>query len=70
MILADVSATYAVVRERPEWDLKLDLCDAHTMFYQLSYQANWGLAGCGSIISLLHIFIIFVIYYIFITYII
>lgn len=43
-ILSVIITTYAVVKERPEWDLNLDLCDTSKVFYQLSYQANWGLA--------------------------
>ena len=36
-------ATWAVAKERPEWDLNPDLCNASAVLNQLSYQANWEL---------------------------
>ena len=40
MILAVMVATQVVARQRPEWDLIPDLCNAGAVLYQLRYQAN------------------------------
>lgn len=40
-----MSAAYAVGREIPEWDVKLDLCNADAVLYQLNYRptGRWQL---------------------------